>query len=169
MVPHVLGDFWQLLLQTTSWRSVIDQGQLVVAFGGMPWSNGQINAGGIGRHVQREHMIEARDAGIEFVNVGPIRVDIDDSLNAEWLAVRPGTDTAVLIAFAKTLVPDFHAYLQVFDFFSIHCRLLITHAIDLFQDQFGCKGVSFPCPMKVLLKKQFPFAGIPFEIGKKVQ
>ena len=106
MVPHVLGDYWQLLLQTTSWPSVIDQGRLVVAFGGMPWRNGQINAGGIGRHVQREHMIEAREAGIEFVNIGPIRGDIDDSLNAEWLAIRPGTDTAMLIAMAKTLLDE---------------------------------------------------------------
>ena len=106
IVPHVLGDYWQLLLQTTSWRSVIQDGELVVAFGGMPWSNGQINAGGIGRHVQREHMLEARDAGIEFVNVGPIRADVDDSLNAQWLAIRPGTDVAMLIAIAKTLVDE---------------------------------------------------------------
>ena len=106
IVPHVLGDYWQLLLETTSWRSVIDQGRLVVAFGGMPLTNGQINAGGIGRHVQREQMTEARAAGIEFVNVGPIRVDIDKSLNAEWLALRPGTDTAMLLAIAKTLLDE---------------------------------------------------------------
>jgi len=106
MVPHVLGDFWALLLETTSWRSVIDHGELLVAFGGMPWKNGQINAGGVGRHVQREHMIEARDAGIEFVNVGPLRTDIDDSLNAQWLAIRPGTDKALLIAIAKTLLDE---------------------------------------------------------------
>jgi biotin/methionine sulfoxide reductase len=106
IVPHVLGNFWTLLLETTSWRSVIDEGQLVVAFGGMPWKNAQINAGGIGRHVQQEHMIEARDAGIEFVNIGPIRADIDDSLNAQWLAIRPGTDIALLIAIAKTLTDE---------------------------------------------------------------
>ena len=106
IVPHVLGDFWTMLLESTSWRSVIDDGQLVVAFGGMPLKNGQINAGGIGRHVQREHMHEARDAGIEMVNIGPIRADIEDSLNAQWLAIRPGTDTALLIAIAKTLVDE---------------------------------------------------------------
>jgi biotin/methionine sulfoxide reductase len=106
IVPHVLGDFWALLLDTTSWRSVVDHGQLVVAFGGMPIKNGQINAGGIGRHVQREHMLEARDAGIEFINIGPIRSDVDDSLNAEWLTIRPGTDTALLIAIAWTLVDE---------------------------------------------------------------
>jgi biotin/methionine sulfoxide reductase len=106
IVPHVLGDFWSMLLESTSWRSVIDDGQLVVAFGGMSLKNGQINAGGIGRHVQREHMLEARDAGIEMVNIGPIRADIEDSLNAQWLAIRPGTDTALLIAIAKTLLDE---------------------------------------------------------------
>ena len=106
VVPHVLGDYWQLLLQTTSWRSVIESGRLLVAFGGMPLDNGQINAGGVGRHVQREHMREARDAGIEFVNISPIRVDIDASLNPEWLPIRPGTDSALLIAIGKTLVDE---------------------------------------------------------------
>jgi biotin/methionine sulfoxide reductase len=106
IVPHVLGDFWTMLLETTSWQSVIDDGQLLVAFGGMPLKNGQINAGGIGRHVQREHMLEARDSGIEMVNIGPIRADIEDSLSAQWLAIRPGTDTALLIAIAKTLVDE---------------------------------------------------------------
>ena len=41
-----------------------------------------------------------------MVNVGPVRTDIDDSLNAQWLAIRPGTDTALLIAIAKTLVDE---------------------------------------------------------------
>jgi biotin/methionine sulfoxide reductase len=106
ILPHVMGDLFALLLETTSWRSVIDHSQLVVALGGMPLKNGQINSGGVGRHVQHEHMIEAREAGIEFVNVGPIRTDIDDSLNADWIAIRPGTDTALLIAIAKTLVDE---------------------------------------------------------------
>lgn len=106
IVPHVLGDYWQMLLETTSWRSVIDDGKLVVAFGGMPWKNGQINSGGVGRHEQRENMLAARAAGIEFVNVGPIRTDVDDSLGAEWIAIRPGTDPAMLIAIVKTLVDE---------------------------------------------------------------
>ncbi len=106
IVPHVLGDYWQLLLQSTSWQSVIDAGRLVVAFGGMPLSNGQVNAGGVGRHLQREQMRAARAAGIEFVNVSPIRGDVDDSLNAEWLPLRPGSDAAMLIAIAQTLIDE---------------------------------------------------------------
>jgi biotin/methionine sulfoxide reductase len=51
-------------------------------------------------------MLEARDSGIEMVNIGPIRADIEDSLSAQWLAIRPGTDTALLIAIAKTLVDE---------------------------------------------------------------
>ncbi len=106
ILPHVMGNLFALLLETTSWRSVIDHTQLLVAFGGMPLKNGQINAGGVGRHIQRAHMIAARDAGIKFVNVSPIRADIDDSLNADWVAIRPGTDTALLIAIAKTLLDE---------------------------------------------------------------
>ena len=106
VVPHVLGDYWQLLLETTSWRSVIDEGRLVVAFGGMPLGNGQVNSGGMGRHVQREMMLAARDAGIEFVNVGPIRADVDDALDPEWIPLRPGTDPALLLAIGKTLVDE---------------------------------------------------------------
>ncbi len=132
IVPHVLGDYWTLLLETTSWLSVIDQGKLLVAFGGMPRKNGQINAGGIGRHVQQEHMTAARDAGIEFVNVGPIRADIDDSLRAEWLAIRPGTDTALLIAIAQTLVAEQLADTQFLEQYTV--------GMDEFQKYLG--GVS---------------------------
>ncbi|MFT5221638.1 MAG: biotin/methionine sulfoxide reductase, partial [Gammaproteobacteria bacterium] len=104
IMPHVMGDLFALLLETTSWKSVIEHSELLVAFGGMPLKNGQINAGGIGRHVQQEHMLAAKQAGVEMVNVGPIRSDVDDSLNAEWLAPRPGSDSALLIAIAHTLL-----------------------------------------------------------------
>ena len=106
MIPHVLGDYWQLLLQTTSWRSVIDHGQLVVAFGGMPLGNGQVNAGGMGRHVQREMMQKAREAGVEFFNIGPIRADVDAAFDPEWIQLRPGTDPALLLAIGKTLLDE---------------------------------------------------------------
>ena len=132
ILPHVMGDLFTLLLETTSWRSVIDHSQLVVAFGGMPLKNGQINSGGIGRHVQHEHMIEAREAGVEFVNVGPIRADIDDSLNADWIAIRPGTDTALLIAIAKTLVDEGLADKDFIEQYTVGIEEFLTylHGVD---------------------------------------
>ena len=103
VVPHVLGNLYGFLAYATSWPSIIENTRLLVAFGGTPIKNGQINSGGIGRHVQREHLAAARQAGIEFVNIGPLRSDLEGFAESEWLAPRPGTDTAILLGIAHTL------------------------------------------------------------------
>jgi len=103
IVPHVLGNLYGFLAYATSWPSIIKNTKLLVAFGGIPIKNGQINAGGVGRHVQREHLVAAREAGIEFVNIGPLRSDLENFTESEWLAPRPGTDTAILLGIAHTL------------------------------------------------------------------
>ena len=106
IMPHILGSMFALLVDSTSWPSVIGNTELLIAFGGIPLKNGQINAGGVGRHVQREHLIEARRAGVEFINVSPIRSDIEDFVGATWLPVRPSTDAALLLALTHTLVVE---------------------------------------------------------------
>jgi len=103
ILPHVIGDLFSLLLQTTSWPSVIESSSLIVALGGIPMRNGQINSGGIGQHVQRDHIIAARKAGIEFVNVAPIASDIENDIDCQWIPIRPGSDAALLISLAYIL------------------------------------------------------------------
>ena len=103
IVPHVLGQFHPYLAYATSWSSIIDNTTLLVAFGGIPLKNGQINSGGVGRHIQREYFQAATAAGVKMVNVSPIRSDIEDAANAEWIAARPGTDTALMLGIASTL------------------------------------------------------------------
>ena len=44
--------------------------------------------------------------GIEFVNISPMRTDQADELKAEWLPAIPGTDTAIMIGLAHTLVAE---------------------------------------------------------------
>ena len=105
-VPHILGNFYAYLAYATSWPSIIENTGLLVAFGGIPLNNGQINAGGIGRHIQRENLQTAHQAGVRFVNVGPVRTDIAEFVKAEWLAPRPNTDTAILLGIAHTLYQD---------------------------------------------------------------
>ena len=41
---------------------------------------------------------EAREAGVEFVYLGPARNVTADGLDARWIPLRPGTDTAFLLA-----------------------------------------------------------------------
>ncbi len=104
ILAHVMGDINELAYLATPWRSIIEHSQLVVAFGGLPIKNGQVGQGGVGAHNQRRLMTEAASAGIQFVNVSPIRSDVLDELDAEWLPARPSTDTALMLALAHSLV-----------------------------------------------------------------
>ncbi|MGB1753191.1 MAG: molybdopterin-dependent oxidoreductase, partial [Paracoccaceae bacterium] len=103
MVPHILGSFREYLDTSTSWDLIRDHTELFVCFGGIPLKNGQISQGGTGRHYQREKLIAAAAENIDFVNISPIRADLLESVGGEWLALRPNTDTALLLGVAHTL------------------------------------------------------------------
>ncbi|MDX6749943.1 molybdopterin guanine dinucleotide-containing S/N-oxide reductase [Geminicoccaceae bacterium 1502E] len=106
IVPRVIGSFQGLLTDHTSWRSIAESGELVVMFGGMPLKNGQVNSGGVGRHVVREGLERCREAGLRFVLLAPVRADAADLLDAEWLPFRPGTDAALMLGLAHTLLAE---------------------------------------------------------------
>lgn len=106
MIPHVLGSFREFLNTTTSWQSIAEAGELVVAFGGIPLKNGQIDSGGLGAHRQKQGLEAARSAGVEFVNISPLASDMMADLDAEWLPVRPNTDVAIMLGIAKTLLDE---------------------------------------------------------------
>ncbi|MGI9350579.1 MAG: molybdopterin guanine dinucleotide-containing S/N-oxide reductase [Rhizobiaceae bacterium] len=106
MIPHVLGSFREFLNTTTSWASIAQDGELVVAFGGIPLKNGQIDSGGLGAHRQKEGISRAKANGVEFVNISPLKNDMMDDLGAEWLAARPNTDAALMLGLAHTLFTE---------------------------------------------------------------
>ncbi|WP_127115867.1 molybdopterin-dependent oxidoreductase [Shimia sediminis] len=103
-VPHILGDYRKFLNTTTSWDSVAEHAELLVAFGGIPLKNGQIDNGGIGRHIQRAGLMEAVRANVRIVNVSPDRSAIAPQARADWMAIRPCTDTAMLLAIGHELL-----------------------------------------------------------------
>ncbi|MBT5571332.1 MAG: molybdopterin-dependent oxidoreductase [Alphaproteobacteria bacterium] len=103
ILPHILGTARAAMTEATSWDSIVANSELVVAFGGIPLKNAQVAAGGPGQHMTSVHLKEAHAAGIKFVNVSPIRDDIADHLGAEWLAIRPNTDVALMLGLAHTL------------------------------------------------------------------
>lgn len=106
VVPHVLGTFRGFIDASTSWESIALDCELFVAFGGVPLKNGQISQGGTGAHVQKAGMSAAHKAGVHFVNISPLRSDVMDGVNAEWLAPRPSTDAALMLALAHTLMSE---------------------------------------------------------------
>ncbi|MEQ6202299.1 molybdopterin guanine dinucleotide-containing S/N-oxide reductase [Sulfitobacter sp. HNIBRBA2951] len=105
ILSHVLGDA-SYIYEATHWPSVIENTDLVVAFGGLPLSNAAIGQGGLGAHHTAGALKAARAAGVEFVSISPIRGDTDAALQAQWLAPRPSSDTALMIALAYVLLDE---------------------------------------------------------------
>ncbi|MGB3243992.1 MAG: molybdopterin-dependent oxidoreductase, partial [Sulfitobacter sp.] len=106
VVPHVLGDFRGPLDSTTSWQSIAKHCQLFVAFGGVPLKNGQISQGGLGAHVQKAGVTAAVEAGVEFVNISPLKTDMAQNAQADWIAPRPSTDAALMLGLAHVLLDE---------------------------------------------------------------
>nr|WIE89115.1 molybdopterin-dependent oxidoreductase [Mesorhizobium sp. WSM4875] len=106
LLPHIIGNLDELFAQHTPWSTIAEQGELVVAFGGLPMKNTQVNPGGVGRHLAAEGMRACRSKGVSFINVGPNREDVPEWLDAEWLALRPHTDTALMLGIAHTLASE---------------------------------------------------------------
>ena len=104
ILPHVIGEYSKYVHSPTCWNSIIQDTDLFVAFGGLPTRNSQISAGGLGRHRTKEALSEANMAGVKFVNISPIKSDIDQNLNAEWLAPRPNSDVSLILGLAHTLI-----------------------------------------------------------------
>ena len=48
----------------------------------------------------------AKEAGIEFVSITPLKSDSPDFLGAQWVPIRPNTDTALMLAMMHTLLTE---------------------------------------------------------------
>jgi len=107
IIPHVLGrNFLELTASLTSWPVIANHSELVVAFGGIAPKNAQVSGSGMSRHEAKGWLRQARSNGVDFVNVGPLANDMDPDLEATWMPVRPGTDTALMLAMAYVLVTE---------------------------------------------------------------
>jgi biotin/methionine sulfoxide reductase len=104
VTPHILGDDRAIRGPGTTWDSIAANTRLVVSFGGLPLKNLQIESGGTGEHSSISAIESLANSGIEFVCISPIRADHADALKAQWLPAVPGTDTAIMLALAHTLV-----------------------------------------------------------------
>lgn len=105
ILGHVLGDGVNPFQFATSWRQIVDEVELVVAFGGLPVKNTFVSPGGVSAHHMRAHLHAAADNGVRFVSLSPLRDDLGE-VAAEWIPTRPGSDVAVMLGIAYTLVTE---------------------------------------------------------------
>jgi biotin/methionine sulfoxide reductase len=106
LLPHVIADVNVLLNQATAKSVVAEHSELVVAFGGLSPKNAAVSPGGVSRHNARSWVSAARARGCRFVSVSPLRDDTPAEAQAEWIASRPGTDAALMLALAQVLDAD---------------------------------------------------------------
>ncbi len=127
MIPHVLGSYRDHLYRCTAWSHIVEHTRTFVAFGGIPLKNGQVMQGGGGRHIQRDNLRAAVAKGVEFVNISPLRNTIAAEVGAEWMPLRPCTDTALILALCSELIcqglvdrPFLDRYTQGFEPFAAY-------------------------------------------------
>ena len=106
IMPHVVGSMREFLDRATAWSVLERHTELFVCFGGIPIKNTMVSPGGASRHPARDHLRAARARGAEFVLLSPLRDDLPGFVDAEWLPVVPGSDVAVMLALAFTLVDE---------------------------------------------------------------
>ncbi len=106
ILPHVLGGTDGLTGNHSTWDGIERHSELIVAFGGLPWRNAQIQGGGAARHEAAAALQKAVGNGARLINVSPVRDDAPRGVDSEWLPLRPNSDTAIMLALCHVLISE---------------------------------------------------------------
>jgi biotin/methionine sulfoxide reductase len=106
ILPHVIGPQEAVAGNNVSWDELVAHSALLLAFGGMALKNNDVGSGGTGEHIARARLHAARRRGVEFHLIGPLRDDLPPEIEVVWHPIRPGTDVALMLGIAHTLVTE---------------------------------------------------------------
>jgi biotin/methionine sulfoxide reductase len=109
VAPRVLGlDVWSFLRTAPPVAEVVEHTELFVSLGGFPAPNTQVSSGGEVVHWYRSELLRAAQRGCRFVAISPTLGEFDRELGADWIPIRPSTDTALMLGIAGELVGGRH-------------------------------------------------------------
>ena len=106
IVPRIVGSMSPVVGPVNAWPTIVENTELMVLFGGMAPKNSQVNQNGVGAHDLADWHARARAAGTRYVCISPMRDDAAAALDAEWIPIRPNTDTALMLGLAHTLMAE---------------------------------------------------------------
>lgn len=106
ILPHIVASLDDLITSHTSWNILEQHTQLFITFGGVPFKNSQVTAGGPGDHTVKRGINAMREAGVKFINISPTGDDLETGGDFEWLPIRPNTDCALMLALAYVLYAE---------------------------------------------------------------
>ena len=103
LMPYILAPMDELMASLTTWDVLEKETRLFVSLGGVPAKNAQVGAGGPSEHRVPAALRRMAASGCRFVNISPTRDDLDIGADFEWIAIRPNTDTALLLGMMHVL------------------------------------------------------------------
>ena len=106
LMPHIVASMEDLMAMHTTWDVLAEHCKLFVTFGGAPHKNAQISAGGAMVHRLKDGLYGMRAKGVRFINITPTAEDLDTGGDIEWLAIRPNTDAAMILALCHVLYTE---------------------------------------------------------------
>jgi biotin/methionine sulfoxide reductase len=102
LMPFIVGPYRAHVAQATRWSVIAEHTELMIMFGGMAERNTQVSDGGFARHRMQGNLDACVQNGVEFINISPLRTDFRDG--SQWVAARPGSDVALMMGLAHTLL-----------------------------------------------------------------
>jgi biotin/methionine sulfoxide reductase len=106
VMPHIAAKMDHLCGIHTSWDVLAEHCDLFVTFGGVPLKNAQVSPGGAGDHRARGGLRRMAERGARFVNISPVRDNLETGGEVEWIPIRPNTDTAMMLGLAHVIHQD---------------------------------------------------------------
>lgn len=104
ILRHITGSDAMSAGRASTLDTLATHCETLVVFGAMSPRTAQIESGGIGRHLLTGYLRAMADRGVRIVNISPCRDDMPDWAGAEWVPIRPNTDTALMLALAQEVV-----------------------------------------------------------------
>ena len=103
IIPHVLGiNFLNLIFNVqNSWPTIEENTKTLLMFGGINPNNSKVSMGGSTRHVNDGWFSRFVNKKINLINISPQKADSPSG--ADWLPIKPGTDTAFMLGIAFEL------------------------------------------------------------------
>lgn len=105
-LPHVVGQSEAMGRPLTPVAQIAANARVLLAFGGIPAKNWEIQSGGSGIHALRGYLDRLAASHVRVITVSPYRGDCPDIPNAEFISIRPNTDSALILALIHVLIAE---------------------------------------------------------------
>lgn len=108
ILPHVAGDL-EVYEQQTAWPTIIESSNTVLLWGCDLIKNNQIGTHPADHYAYvalKQLREKAATHKVKIISINPRLTDTAQYLNADWIALRPNTDTALMLALIHTLYTE---------------------------------------------------------------